>query len=114
MWTTNGANFLIRRIVQTKEMQFFEKFRSQLMDNLSIKSSKLCSSHRYGSVKSSDGIERESEEHTAGSHDFLAIWYLVWQYKSSGGDDGGGPVIYNAITLVFTAVSNQGDNLVTN
>lgn len=26
----------------------------------------------------------------------------------------GGPVIYNAITLVFTAVSNQGDNLVTN
>jgi len=30
----------------------------------------------------------------------------------SGG--GGGPVIYNAITLVFTAVSNQGDNLVTN
>jgi len=33
-----------------------------------------------------------------------------------GGDGGGGggPVIYNAITLVFTAVSNQGDNLVTN
>ncbi|KAL2712141.1 hypothetical protein V1478_018376 [Vespula squamosa] len=27
---------------------------------------------------------------------------------------GGGPVMYNAITLVFTAVSNQGDNLVTN
>ncbi|KYN42831.1 hypothetical protein ALC56_02633, partial [Trachymyrmex septentrionalis] len=32
----------------------------------------------------------------------------------SGGGGGGGPVIYNAITLVFTAVSNQGDNLVTN
>ncbi|KYM85006.1 hypothetical protein ALC53_04794 [Atta colombica] len=30
------------------------------------------------------------------------------------GSGGGGPVIYNAITLVFTAVSNQGDNLVTN
>ncbi|KAK1120528.1 hypothetical protein K0M31_012507 [Melipona bicolor] len=62
-------------------------------------------------------IERKSEkgrEHTVGSHDFLATWYLVRQYKSSGGDDGGGPVIYNAITLVFTAVSNQGDNLVTN
>lgn len=30
----------------------------------------------------------------------------VWPGKSA--------VIYNAITLVFTAVSNQGDNLVTN
>ena len=51
-----------------------------------------------------------------GSHDFLATWYLMRRYKSSGGDGGGGggPVIYNAITLVFTAVSNQGDNLVTN
>jgi len=37
--------------------------------------------------------------------------------RAVGGGDGGGgggPVIYNAITLVFTAVSNQGDNLVTN
>lgn len=31
-----------------------------------------------------------------------------------GSGGSGGPVIYNAITLVFTAVSNQGDNLVTN
>lgn len=47
--------------------------------------------------------------------DFLATWYLMGEYKSGGGGGGsGGPVIYNAITLVFTAVSNQGDNLVTN
>ena len=59
---------------------------------------------------------KEDREQTVGSHDFLATWYLMRRYKSSGGDGGGGggPVIYNAITLVFTAVSNQGDNLVTN
>lgn len=39
---------------------------------------------------------------------------LATRYKSGNGGGGGGPVIYNAITLVFTAVSNRGDNLVTN
>ncbi|EGI68094.1 hypothetical protein G5I_03188 [Acromyrmex echinatior] len=40
--------------------------------------------------------------------------YSIRDIATVDGSGGGGPVIYNAITLVFTAVSNQGDNLVTN
>lgn len=67
------------------------------------------------SQKKKDTHERRKHRamHQSG-HDLTTMQYSAWYCDGGGGGGGGGLVIYNAITLVFTAVSNQGDNLVTN